>query len=93
MHVNVVTHSSELEIFVHNYPDKRVSLFSYTKNLGEIERVLTYVLRFVAKCKEKYTNRPTKALEKDELEKDIRKYVPFPTTWQRPKFGVIPGKE
>lgn len=68
----------ELEIFVKNHP-KTVLLFSYTKNLGEIKRILTYVRRFIDGCKRKYKNRPKQAISADELKLNVRKYVSFPT--------------
>lgn len=72
------TKSNELEIHVDNHP-KKVLLFNYTKNLGEIKRILTYVRRFVDCCKRKYKIRPKQAISADELKANVRKYVPFPT--------------
>lgn len=77
IHVSA-TSKSELEIFVHNHP-KKVRLFDYTKNLGEIKRILTYVNRFVANCRKGYAQKPKTAITSDELRRDVRKYVPFPT--------------
>lgn len=78
MKINAVTRRDELQIFVSGFPEK-VALFDYTKNLGEIERVLSYVIRFINKCKAKYAKRPLCALSTAQLEENVRQYVPFPT--------------
>lgn len=77
--INAVASSqSELEIYVLNFP-KKVKLFNYTKNIGEIKRILTYVHRFVSACKRGYANKPQKAVSLEELRKNVRKFVSFPT--------------
>lgn len=73
--------SKELEIFVHNHT-KKVYLFDYTKNLGEMKRILTYVLRFVdnwVKCVKEKKKPPQNQISAVELSQNLRKYVPFPT--------------
>lgn len=75
------TDISELEIFVKNH-QKRVYLFNYTKNLGEIKRILTYVMRFVNNvkaCVQKKAKRPERIISKEKLETNLRNCVPFPT--------------
>lgn len=52
----------EIGIFVHRFPEKskgsRVPLIEYSRNLGELTRVLSYVLRFVGKFIAKYSKNP-----------------------------------
>lgn len=78
----------ELEIFVRFDQPKKVLLFDYTKNIGEIKRILTYVRRFAYNCKEKWEQnrdrqeqdkQPARAISSQELKTNLRKYVPFPT--------------
>lgn len=77
--VNVAaTSKRELEIFVPNFP-QRVRLFDYTKNIGEIKRILTYVFRFINGCRNKYKQRPEEPISKEEIRENVRKYVPYPT--------------
>lgn len=54
-------------------------LFDYTRNLGEIKRILTYVYRFVDNCRKKRAERPKRAVNSEDLKVNFRKYVPFPT--------------
>lgn len=73
--------TGELEIFVRNYPET-VYLFDYTKNLGEIKRILTYARRFISNCLacvRKKRSRPEKIIDSTQIKENLREYVPFPT--------------
>lgn len=77
----ISTRINELEIFVKHHPEK-VYLFDYTRNLGEIKRILTYVNRFIINvraCIEKRHKKPESIIDSSEIKKNVRKYVPFPT--------------
>lgn len=80
IHATIVK-SRELEIFVHNHPTP-VCLFDYTKNLGQIKRILTYVKRFIDNCRacvSKQKKKPKFMISAYELANNVRKYVSFPT--------------
>lgn len=59
--------------------DKLVNLINYSNNLSKIQRILSYVLRFVNRIKKGYTKKPKNVIKKGNLPSMIGHSFPLPS--------------